>query len=234
MEKETITIQIQRGESREYFEVSKTLTLLAALYEIKEEKDATLTFSAGCRSSICGACTVRVNEKEVLACAYTMQENDVIQPLKYHPLLRDLKVDRHHSLTTLKNAQSWIKEYHPIPLTDKEIVNIETQSDCILCSACYSSCPVYAVNPHFLGPFTLTHIYRLSEDLRENKEHLTEIQNNGIWDCTLCGACSEVCPKGIDSKMDIMNLRMLSIQNGYSDPSFQTNSFGTPDFSMGF
>jgi fumarate reductase iron-sulfur subunit len=41
------------------------------------------------------------------------------------------------------------------------------------------------------------------------------------------------CPKGIDPKMDITMLRSISVQEGYQDPSFATQSFGTPDFGGG-
>jgi fumarate reductase iron-sulfur subunit len=67
-------ISIQRDKTVESFEVSSGLTLLAALYEIKEKHDASLTFSAGCRASVCGTCAVRVNSKEVLSCAHKVED----------------------------------------------------------------------------------------------------------------------------------------------------------------
>jgi fumarate reductase iron-sulfur subunit len=72
-------------------------------------------------------------------------------------------------------------------------------------------------------------------DKREGapKEIIDAIQSNGVWDCTLCGECTAVCPKGIDPKMDITMLRGESVKHGYSDPSFATQSFGTPDFGGG-
>ncbi len=42
------------------------IPLLNALTYIKETQDATLTFSAGCRASVCGTCAVRVNGKKNL------------------------------------------------------------------------------------------------------------------------------------------------------------------------
>jgi len=47
-------------------------------------------------------------------------------------------------------------------------------------------------------------------------------------------SCTAVCPKGIDPKMDITMLRGDSVTHGYSDPSFATQSFGTPNFGEGF
>jgi len=230
-------ITIQRDRSVESFEVSEGLTLLAALYEIKEEHDASLTFSSGCRASICGACAVRVNGKEVLACAHKINENDIVEPLQYHPVLRDLKVDKQKAKETLKKASAWLHQPQSlVEITPKDEHRTERQSDCILCDSCYSACPVFAVNPDFLGPFALTRAYRYSEDKREGnvKEIIDHIQTNGVWDCTLCGECTAVCPKGIDPKMDITMLRGTSLQHGYSDPNFATQSFGTPDFGGGF
>jgi len=227
-------INIQREKSIESFEVSSNLTLLAALYEIKEHKDATLTFSAGCRASVCGTCAVRVNGKEELACAYKIKDGDVIEPLNYHPILRDLKVDKNKAKETLVKSAAWLHTFQEATLTHKDEKFTETQTDCILCDSCYSACPVYAVNPDFLGPFALTRAYRYSVDKRESdvKALIDTVQNNGVWDCTLCGECTLACPKGIDPKMDITMLRGESLNHGYTDPSFTTQSFGTPDFGF--
>ena len=210
------------------FEIPRETTLLQALQHIKSTLDPTLTFKAGCRSGICGTCAVRVNGREELACAYKPREGDRIEPLQYHPVLRDLVVDRGKALETLRRSTAWLHESRPVPVTIEEEKRIETQSDCILCDSCYSACPVLAVNPDFLGPFALTRAYRYTADPREGdiKSTIDQIQNNGVWDCTLCGECTAVCPQGIDPKMDITMLRSTSIQHGYSDPNFGTMNFG--------
>jgi len=229
-------ISIQREKSVESFEVSTGITLLAALYEIKQNQDASLTFSAGCRASVCGTCAVRVNGREELSCAYKVKDGDLVEPLQYHPVLRDLKVDKHKAKETLVKTTAWLQNYQEASLNHKDEMQTEKQTDCILCDSCYSACPVFAVNPDFLGPFALTRAYRYSVDKQEGnaKAIIDNIQNNGVWDCTLCGECTAVCPKGIDPKMDITMLRSSSIQFGHSDPSFATQSFGTPDFGGGF
>ena len=232
-------INILRSETnsqQNYVLPDKETTLLNALIQIKATQDATLTFTAGCRASVCGTCAVRVNGKEELACAYKVQDGDVVEPLNYHPVLRDLKVDKNKAKETLKNSTAWLQNFTEAALTHKDEKHTETQTDCILCDSCYSACPVYAVNPDFLGPFALTRAYRYSTDKREEdaKSIIDNIQANGIWDCTLCGECTLACPKGIDPKMDIMMLRGDSVSHGYMDPSFSTPGFGGPDFSGGF
>jgi len=229
-------LHIQRDKSIAAFKVSGTMTLLAALYEIKEREEPSLTFSAGCRASVCGTCAVRVNGKEVLSCAHTIADGDLVEPLRYHPVLRDLKVDRDPARKPLEKEEAWLHQYNAaIPAPGDERLT-EKQTDCILCDSCYSACPVLAVNPDFLGPFALTRAFRYTSDRREGEAQdiIGKIQENGVWDCTLCGECTAVCPKGIDPKMDITMLRGTSLQHGYSDPNFAADPFGTPDFSGGF
>jgi fumarate reductase iron-sulfur subunit len=151
------------------------------------------------------------------------------------PVLRDLKVDKNKAKETLVKSTAWLHDNQEASLTHSDEKFTETQTDCILCDSCYSACPVYAVNPDFLGPFALTRAYRYTSDKREKdvKSIIDNIQTNGVWDCTLCGECTAVCPKGIDPKMDITMLRGTSLQHGHSDPSFATQSFGTPDFGGG-
>lgn len=234
-----MTIHILRSDSQtqqSYTLYDTEMTLLHALNHIKATQDATLTFSAGCRASVCGTCAVRVNGKEQLSCAYKVQDGDLIEPLNYHPILRDLKVDKSKAQKTLSKSQAWVHEIQEASLSPSDEKETAIQTDCILCNSCYSACPVYAVNTEFLGPFALTRAYRYSLDKREAnaKEMIDSIQENGIWDCILCGECTLACPKGIDPKMDIMMLRGTSLNLGHSDPSFAQQSFGTPDFSGGF
>ena len=239
MEGLKMKISILRSQTNTYESFTledKEMTLLKALTSIKASDDTSLTFSAGCRASVCGTCAVRVNNKEVLACAYKVQDGDVVEPLAYHNVLRDLKIDKSTSHQTLVNTTSWLQQFQEASLNHQDEKLSEKQTDCILCDACYSACPVYAVNPDFLGPFALTRAYRYTSDKREKeaKNIIDTIQTNGVWDCTLCGECTAVCPKGIDPKMDITMLRGSSVQFGYDDPSFTTQSFGTPDFGGGF
>jgi len=204
------------------------IPLLSALTYIKETQDATLTFSAGCRASVCGTCAVRVNGREELACAYKVKPGDIVEPIQYHPVLRDLKVNKDKAKETLQKGTTWLQQSKEASLTHKDEKQTEKQTDCILCDSCYSACPVMAVNPDFLGPFALTRAYRYTADPREGdiQSTIDAIQTNGVWDCTLCGECTAVCPKGIDPKMDITMLRGTSSQFGYNDPNFSSMNFG--------
>lgn len=221
-------IKVQREELVEYDVPGlKDSTLLETLNFIKTKVDPTLTYSSGCRSSVCGSCAMRVNEKEVLACTYKVQDGDIIEPLKNVEVIRDLVVDMDKALEFNAKSKAWLNSCETTPDVSEEAEKLnEVQSDCILCGSCYSACPVYAVNSEFKGPFSLTRVYKYVSDVRDAdvKEKIDTIQSTGIWDCTLCNECTMVCPQDISSKADIEKLRMKSSQYGYMDPNF--GSFG--------
>ena len=223
-----MNIEIKREKWVSYTLNVESPTLLEALDTIKTTQDATLTYASGCRSSVCGSCAMRVNGKEVLACAYKLQEGDRIEPLQNVEVIRDLVVNIDKALECNAKAKTWLTPQKNIPklsIADEKIT--ELQSDCILCGSCYSACPVYGVNGEFKGPFALTRVWRYVADKREAdaKGKIDTIQKDGIWDCTLCNECTMVCPQGISSKGDIEKLRMRSSTFGYSDPNFANFDF---------
>ena len=227
-------ISILRSELEEFEVNNEDKTLLEVLNEIKTTKDNTLTYSSGCRSSVCGSCAVRVNGREVLACSYHVQDGDIVEPLKNSEVIRDLGVNMDKALEFNAKAKAYQSSISKdVELTQENEKMNEIQSDCILCSSCYSACPVYAVNGEFKGPFSLTRVWRYVSDKRESdgSGKIDVVQANGIWDCTLCNECTIVCPQGISSKADIEKLRMRSSMQGYSDPNLA--SFGG-DFGLSF
>ncbi len=216
-------INIKRDNVVEYEVDMQNRTLLEVLNEIKTKIDPSLAYNSGCRSSVCGSCAVRVNGKEVLACSYHVQDGDLIEPLKNSEVVRDLVVNMDKAYSFNIKAKAWQSTFaQNISLSHEEQKLNELQSNCIMCGSCYSVCPVYAVNSEFLGPFSLTRVWRYVSDKREtnSKEKIDSIQTNGVWDCTLCNECTLVCPQGISSKADIEKLRAKSAMFGYMDPNF--------------
>lgn len=205
--------------------------LLKAFFEIKTNIDSTLTFRCGCKSGVCGSCAIRVNGVEKLACKTKVKDGDLIEAIKNSDIIKDLVVDVSHETFLIKKSRSFMEENQEVIVSQKDINIIDVQSNCILCNSCYSSCPVYDVNKDFLGPFALTRALRYVNDKKNlsGANILGSIQVNGIWDCTLCSACTLVCPQRIDPKADIMQLQNISVQNGYSNPNMQSS-----DFDMNF
>jgi succinate dehydrogenase / fumarate reductase, iron-sulfur subunit len=225
-----MTISILRsyeGEEQTYNVALENATLLSVLNHIKTKIDPTLTYSHGCRSGVCGSCAVRVNGCEQLMCEYKPNDGDLIEPIRNARVIRDLVVDSSHVERFNRAGMAWSEESTAESVSTKAMERIETQSDCILCSSCFSACPVYAVNPDFIGPFALTRVWRYVNDPRETNRDakIAAVQGNGIWDCTLCGECVPVCPQNIAPKQDITMLRMKSAMMGYQDPN-ATMAFG--------
>lgn len=221
-------ISIQKStQLREYVVPLEDITLLEALRYIKRHLDNTLAFSSGCRSSVCGSCSMRVNEREVLACSYKLQDGDRVEALKNVPIIRDLVVNMDKAYSFNAKSKAWLtKGAETLSLSHEDEKINEVQSDCILCASCYSACPVYSVNGEFLGPFSLTRVWKYVSDKREDgtQEKIEQVQTSGIWDCTLCNECTVVCPQNISSKADIEKLRAKSAAYGFMDPNF--SSFG--------
>jgi len=218
------------------FEVNNN-TILSAMIEIKTEKDNTLTYRCGCRTGVCGSCSIRVNGIEQLACKIQLKDNDLIEPINNSKVLRDLVVDLSQEESLLKNSKTYLKKLSNEEITTKDEKLIDIQSNCILCQSCFSSCPIYEVNKEFLGPYALTRALRYVNDKKETNsiETIASIQDNGIWDCTLCGNCTMVCPQFIDPKTDIMNLRIKSVQVGFEDKSLaQFNQSFDSNYDNGF
>jgi len=205
--------------------------LLSILSSIKKVQNSSLAFRSGCRSGVCGSCAVVVNGVERLACETTIKNNDIVEPLKNSKIIKDLVVDLSNQSELLQKSKAFLEQISDKMVTINDEKKIDTQSNCILCSSCYSSCPVYTINKNFLGPFALTRVYRYVNDKKENivKNKIDSIQLNGIWDCTLCGNCNMVCPQIIDIKEDIVKLRNKSAQFGYND-IYRNNS----NISFGF
>ena len=212
-----------------------TKTTLDIMEYIKENEDNSLSYRCGCKSGICGSCAITINGVERLACKSSLNDKDEIGPLKNTKVIKDLVVELKHEEKLLKKSNSFLESKSNEIITSKDERAIDTQSNCILCQSCFSSCPVYEVNKEFLGPYALTRVFRYINDKKEENiaNKLNAIQSDGIWDCTLCGNCTIACPQGIDPKTDIMNLRMKSVQNGFEDKTFQQNSFSN-EFDLGF
>ena len=226
-------LEVQRGETVAAYDIDlDDATLLECLNHIKEHIDPTLNFASGCRSGVCGSCAVRANGTEVLACSYKPADGDLVEPLRNAEVLRDLVVNMDRPLAFNAKAQAWIDPRSgEIRLGHDDEKANALQSDCILCGACYSACPVYAVNAQFEGPFALTRSWRYVSDKRTDntREKLEAVQADGIWDCTLCNECVPVCPQGIAPKQDINLLRAKSGTEGFMDPTMM-GGFGGLDF----
>ena len=203
--------------------VYKGMTIVDALYYIKEKLDRTLSFRVSCRMGLCGSCGMVINGKPRLACEtqvlHLNSDRVYLEPLYNFPPIKDLATD----LGGFFNKQRTIKPYlirHDIieqayPTREysqsmEEWNNYIQFAQCITCGLCYAACPTTATNPDYLGPQALTNLYRYIADSRDEgtiERIRIADDENGVWGCHLATGCSEVCPKGVDPALAIQLLR---------------------------
>lgn len=193
-------------------EVEPTDRLLDALMHIKRFQDGTLAFRKSCAHGVCGSDAMRINGKDALACKTLVQDvvetegaTVVIEPLRYFPVQRDLIVDQ----TTFFEKYRSIKPYliNDDPVLEKERLQSQEErmvfddtTSCILCSACFSACPVLEENPDFLGPAAIAQAYRFLADSRDKgfEERLSSLDSpDGVWPCQNHFQCTQACPRWI-------------------------------------
>lgn len=190
----------------------KDWVILDALNYIKDNLDGTLSYRWSCRMGVCGSCGMMVNGVPVLTCATFMEKYLPgpirVEPLANFPVVRDLVIEMTDFMRKLKEVKPWIIRKQEKSLSEGEYLQTPAQladykqySMCINCMLCYSACPVYGLEPHFIGPAAIALAQRYNLDNRDQgqQERLEVLsQEDGIWQCTLVGECSVVCPKDVD------------------------------------
>jgi succinate dehydrogenase / fumarate reductase iron-sulfur subunit len=93
---------------------------------------------------------------------------------------------------------------------------------CIMCGACVAACTSHEVSREFLGPAALAKAERFVADPREpagaKQARLTALQeSHGMWDCTRCNMCVQVCPKDVQPMEAIVRLRRSALQHGLTE-----------------
>ena len=185
--------------------------VLDALNYIKDYQDGTLSYRWSCRMGVCGSCGMMVNGEPKLTCAAFLKDyypNKVkVEPLLNFPVFRDLIVNIDDFMHKLKEVKAWLipKEQKPDTeeylQTPEQLAHYKQFSMCINCMLCYAACPVYGLEPKFVGPAAIALAQRYNLDSRDGaaKERKEIISSSeGIYECTFVGECSVVCPKHVD------------------------------------
>jgi fumarate reductase iron-sulfur subunit len=202
----------------------KDWVVLDALNHIKDKLDGSLSFRWSCRMGVCGSCGMTVNGKPKLTCATFLSDQAPgpirVEPLRFFPVVRDLVVDIGDFMKKLKQVKPWIIRKQERPLSEGEYRQTPEQLDaykqfsmCINCLLCYSACPIYGLEPGFIGPAAIALAQRYNNDSRDEaaQERLEILSHHdGMWQCTFVGECTQACPKGVDPAGAIQQYKLTS------------------------
>jgi fumarate reductase iron-sulfur subunit len=123
----------------------------------------------------------------------------------------------------LPAVKPWIVRKEEKPLTEGGYLQTPEQMEeykqfsmCINCMLCYAACPVYGLDPEFLGPAAIALAQRYNLDSRDQGAHerlKVLSQHDGIWGCTFVGDCTTVCPKDVDPAGAIQRYKLTAALN---------------------
>ncbi|MDR0900210.1 MAG: succinate dehydrogenase/fumarate reductase iron-sulfur subunit [Methanobrevibacter sp.] len=236
-----IKIQVLRFDNNKntepYFEeyeieASDKMKVLDALIAINEKYNTNLSFRSSCRAGQCGSCALKLNGKVVLACKAEIEEKAIIEPLDF-PIIKDLIVDKSEIEEKVKLMKLYLQKEEkeketetstnydnnigikgcgcPSIIENEECVNTKKVRSCIECYSCLAICPAMMVTDEFAGPYFMRYLSKFDFDPRDTGDRTEESIENGLYSCTSCGKCGEVCPKEINSFGDaIEKLRALA------------------------
>jgi fumarate reductase iron-sulfur subunit len=190
----------------------KEWSVLDGLNYVKDHIDSTLSYRRSCRMGICGSCGMSVDGEPTLTCGAFLSDFAPgpvrVEPLRNFPVVRDLVVDIGDFMTKLPKVKPWIirdevqsvddGEYLQTP---EDLYEYKQFSMCINCMLCYAACPIYGLDPDFIGPAAIALAQRYDLDSRDQgaRERLDVlIEHEGVWGCTFVGECTTVCPKHVD------------------------------------
>jgi len=216
-----ITLQVTRYRPEEETEPSvqeyevplhKDWAVLDGLNHVKDHLDGTLSYRWSCRMGICGSCGMTVDGEPKLTCAAFLADYAPgpvrVEPLRNFPVIRDLVVELTDFMTKLARVKPWIIREEEKPVSEGEYLQTPAELDeykrysmCINCMLCYSACPVYGLDPQFIGPAAIALAQRYNLDSRDegSAERLDVLsEHEGVWACTFVGECTRACPKGVD------------------------------------
>jgi succinate dehydrogenase / fumarate reductase, iron-sulfur subunit len=206
-------------------ELEPERSVLDGILQVRGDQDGSLAIRCSCQAAICGSCGVKINGRSRLACNTQLGEAAerakdgaiVVEPMGNMPVLKDLIVDMDAvHWKKVQRVVPWLLPDGPPPEREyivpaESMIDITQAMACIHCGACVSACLSLEVDPEFIGPAALAKAYRFVGDPRDGQEaqRLKDLAEDphGIYDCTHCFQCVEVCPKDVAPMDQIMRLR---------------------------
>ncbi|WP_321211630.1 fumarate reductase (CoM/CoB) subunit TfrB [Methanothermobacter sp. DP] len=192
------------------------MKVLDALQLINKMYNANIAFRSSCRAGQCGSCAVKMNGEVVLACRAEVEDGAVIEPVDL-PVIKDLMVDRSEIEDKVRAMGLYLQsEARGIQrIRPEDYQDTKKLRGCIECFSCISSCPVIKESTEYAGPYFMRYISKFAFDPRDEAERAAGGVEEGLYCCTTCGKCAEVCPKELNVPGDaIEKLRAMACREG--------------------
>jgi succinate dehydrogenase / fumarate reductase iron-sulfur subunit len=186
--------------------------------------DRTLMFRHACHHSTCGACGMRVNDREALTCIKKIRDvthnggRVKVEPLRNFPIVGDLVADFGTFFNKLDEVDSsHIQPVDAFPEKDGIKPRHEHKhdgmfrlTDCLECGLCVSACPAAATSEDYLGPAAMA---GAQLKLRGGDPSVMDVvdSEDGLWRCHSAYECTEVCPSFVEPGSRIMDLRRATV-----------------------
>jgi succinate dehydrogenase / fumarate reductase iron-sulfur subunit len=192
-------------------------TVLDALLRIRKTKDPDLVVRHSCMHGSCGACGVRINGRESLACdtpVETLRPGIVkIEPLANQRLVADIAtdmVDFHARFEAAGLPMVRAAETGAGVETPEGVKAFGRFENCIECGLCLSACPMAGLNGDYIGPAALAAAARVVQEPRG--ADLGPVlalagERDSVWGCHDAMECSAVCPAGVEPALAVLTLR---------------------------
>ncbi|MBJ7348611.1 MAG: succinate dehydrogenase/fumarate reductase iron-sulfur subunit, partial [Thermoleophilaceae bacterium] len=197
-------------------EMESHRSVLDAILQIRAAQDGSVGIRCSCQAAICGSCGVRINGNATLACNTKLSDAVLtspdgktidVEPMGNMPILKDLIVDMEAvHWKKVRQVVPWLLPKGEVPereyvVPHEAMVDVTQSMACIHCGVCVSDCLSMEVDPDFVGPAASAKAYRFVGDPRDGdtEARLRALADDphGIYDCTHCFKCVEVCPKGV-------------------------------------
>jgi len=218
------------------FEVGleERMTVLDALFQIRRNHDASVSFRCACRVGMCGTCAMYINQVPRLACRTRVRllntRTITVTPLPNLPVLKDLVVSVEpffdqwrRVLPALHPKDPDSTELARIPADSEYARQTRSKRDCITCGACYSACGIKNSSGEYLGPAAINKAFLRLVDPRDtsarDRLRVLNDERGGVWRCHTQFNCTAVCPKGITLTDTITKLKRAMLFPGQFDRS---------------
>ena len=198
--------------------------ILDVLHYVFENLDSSLAYRWNCRTGQCGSCAVTINGVPGLACRTLVDPSKkyVLEPLQNFPIVRDLVVDLRPGFRRLEKLRPYLERTsaptRPERLAREDVSTAMELRSCLECFACYAACPAVAsAKQEYPGPIAMRELACFELDPRDKGDRVQVAVSNGLYDCTSCGVCKEVClPKHIDTRRRaVETLRAQAATRGF-------------------